>query len=429
MFKFPLDLQPLKESREILAWAKRASAAKKADSKVIDATIGVLKSKGEVLALPSVQKAMQEVMAEKGSHQYPGIFGHFGAPENQSALLHLAFGEGNLSALTQTERHLDIAPTIGGTYALFLAFKLACQKTILAGLPFWPNYDAIAEFAGRKVHSFPILEQIDQGYRLNSQALQTEIEKLVEQGEPVTLLLNDPCSNPAGLSLTEQDYSNIIATFKELEGRGITTSIILDPAYAAYDKQGLAGSSKSSLVRLLQELPNTIIHVAWSATKQYLEYNDRAGALFTWHPKGKALTDEQGNTFKSYMAGAIRGTLSQPPARTQKALLNLLNQGLLPQAEAERAEYVNMLQARAEEAVRAAKLHKVPLVTLPNGEHPGGFMAYTPIANAESLAEKLALQGAWVVPMNDQGLRIAISGLELEEIEPLYAQIGKLLNN
>ena len=126
---------------------------------------------------------------------------------------------------------------------------------------------------------------------------------------------------------TEQDYSNIIATFKSLEARGITTSIILDPAYAAYDKQGLAGSSKASLHACSRssQIPSS----TWLGQDQtILEYNDRAERFYLEHPKGKALTDEQEIPLL-YGWSHSCGTLSQPPARTQKALLNLATQGLL----------------------------------------------------------------------------------------------------
>ncbi len=419
MTSWPLNpqLQALKEFEGILGWAKRAGQAKRENPAVINATIGVLKSEGIVACLPTLQKKLIEITARPGTHEYPGLYGIWGEEANKEALLKLALSPKNAELALKLPRFIQSISTIGGTQAIFMAFCLVPQQTILTGWPFWLNYDNIARFAGKNLERFELLIQEGEGYRLNIPALIEASEKIIAQEKSLTLLLNDPSSNPAGLSLTPSDLQDLNRYLQSKTATGTPVTLIIDPAYTAYDPRGVEGSNRETLLNLLQENPEITVFYAWSATKQYLEYNNRSGALIAFQSHDYNL--------KEYMAGIIRGTISQPPSRTDRALLELVNDGQLEMLNAERAPFVAELKLRADLAVAEAQKLKIPLVTKPDGSHPGGFMAYTPLNNAAEIAEQLTQENIYVVPWEDHGLRIALSGLQMNEIQPLYSTLAR----
>ena len=423
------DTSPLRPDEGILAWGKMAGTAKAKDPKVVDATIGVLKKGGKTQYLPSYKKKLAEVVLRENTHDYPGIFGKLGEPENEEAVLSLAFGVSNVPAFKMLNRRLDIGPALGGTHAIVLAFKLASAQKILVGTPYWPNYKTLATYTNRELFTFELFKREGEGYALHLDSLKEAAEKLIETEPFLTLLLNDPGANPTGLSMNPEQYLSLSKYLNELTDRGVQVQVILDPAYAAYDPRGLEKATEDSLLLLLKNAPAVRVFCAWSATKQYLEYNDRTGALMLWQGEGEDWKDDSGAPVRNHIAGSIRGTISQPPSRGQITLLELFKEGKLKDLDAERAAHAVVLSERGALSIQLAKEAGLEVVCTPEGKHPGGFMTFLPMKNPEAMAFKLSEKGVYTAPIDEDGLRIAVSGVDLEEIPRIFETIQNVQSN
>lgn len=394
-------LNAMSETVGILAWAKRAIKAKSVNPNAINACLGVLMNEGQLAELPTVQKELQIETSKPGSHAYPGILGLFGEPEYFDSLCMLAFGSSNLDGINSLNRKVSVVPALGGTHGLLMAFRLV-SGPIFCSKPYWPNYDSIAQFVGKEVLDFDMTGSFEQ------QVSERKVEEF-------NLLINDPASNPSGESLSDTDYDTLIKCLNQLNSKGVKTTIIFDPAYMAYAKDGLDAAAKRTLLKLLKEAKETRILCAWSGTKHFLEYNDRSGALFAWG----AISEVE--PLKPYLMTAVRGSLSQVPSRTQKALLNIVEKTLSEQVDSERKILIDKLFECGEEAYRV--MSEIGLKHLGSQNYEGGFMLSIPVKNADMHAENLASKDFWVVPIDNAILRIALSSLQKKEVEPLLKAV------
>ena len=126
--------------------------------------------------------------------------------------------------------------TPGGTGAVCLSFALSRgeKSTLLVPTLGWPNYVGIAKGFGMDIHFYNLFnhESFDlEGIRKN-------LQDLFAHYEHISLLVNDPCQNPTGYSLSPEEWNELIGLFSLKENKG-KLDLIIDAAYIDFAPQQL----------------------------------------------------------------------------------------------------------------------------------------------------------------------------------------------
>jgi aromatic-amino-acid transaminase len=379
---------------------------------VIDGTLGVLlDDDGRLIMLPSVRRALAELPPEDWA-PYAPIAG-------ESAYLEAVRGQVFGGDLETAETVAAVA-TPGATGALKLAVDvfLDAGETALTTSHHWQPYADIAAQQQRRLATFDMFAAAGGGclgdQALNVEALDGALAGIISQQDRALLILNDPCHNPTGYSMTAADWAAVAAVV-EARARQAPVTVLLDAAYADYAAAGLS-LARGAFARLSGRV---VVAVAWSASKSLTAYGLRAGALLAIpaDPSGHrqlALRLQQaslagwGNCGRGAML-VVERLLREPE--------------LASAVTAERRGVIDMLDDRARRFRRAAQRHG-----LVHPRHDRGFFATVLVRQPERVAAALREQGAFVVP-GCGSLRIALSAVATNDVAPLMAAISRCVGD
>jgi aromatic-amino-acid transaminase len=246
--------------------------------------------------------------------------------------------------------------------------------------------------------------------RLNFDALDRKLgEVMAAQGRAV-LFVNDPCQNPTGYSMNQDDWRSMVDVIGRHASRG-PVAIVLDAAYAAYAKEGM-GTALRALESLLGR---ALVMVAWSASKTFTHYGLRVGALVVLHPDEK-----ERKRLESALGYACRGTWSNCNRGGMTAVTRLLREPALAEAVAsERKRLVALLDGRVAAFNELARPRR-----LRYPRYDGGFFVTIFVEDAPAAGAKMKEDGVFVVPLKG-ALRVALCSVAVPNIPRLVDSLEK----
>lgn len=388
----------------IFALNAEATARKARGEAVINGTLGALLDDGGKLAvLPSAARAVHEVPPAEWAAYAPIA----GTPPFLAAAIADVF---------PTREHLREASvavaTPGGTGALrhAIATFLEPRQRLLTTSFYWGPYATLADENERGLDTFPMFDA--QG-RFHVAGLDEALGRhLATQGRAL-VILNDPCQNPTGYSMTAQDWEGVAGVLERHAARG-PVAVVLDGAYCAYGPAGDLERPVAALERLAGRL---LVLVAWTASKTFTHYGLRVGALVALVP-GRAQREEVG----AALTFACRGTWSNCNRGGLVAVTRLLTDPALSAAvKAERAGLVQLLAGR----VAAFNTH-ARQAGLRYPAYDGGFFVTVLTPRAREAGEALRQRGTFVVPV-DGGLRLGICAVPAAQVPMLVEHLAAAL--
>ncbi len=392
---------------DILKIGALAKQAKKLDNEVINATIGTYLNDDKTI------NQVKEVVEALDNN----LINHLGYPEIRGTalfkegLLKWFFKDNYESIINNYE--VPFASTLGGTGALTLAFNLfleAGDKVLLPNI-MWGNYKLIAKKAALDYDTYQLFNQNN---KFNIDSLYEKILELSKTQEQILVIINDPCQNPTGYSLSDQEYEELITRLNQL-GTKINLTVLFDIAYLDYD------DNKNQMHRLFKQIINqknnfTNLFAA-SCSKVFGVYGLRIGALFS-------ITKDQdfAKDFITCLESQIRGTYSCPNGAGITTLAQLLISDKMDQLTKQVNE--NSLKLKQRTSYFITKLKESKLEYLP---YHNGFFVCLKVNNAYKLCETLKEHKVYVIPFNDDLIRIAVCSLNQEEIDRLVLILNKLI--
>jgi aromatic-amino-acid transaminase len=387
----------------IFALSKAAADRKAAGHDVVNATLGVLlDDEGRLAMLPSMTRALREVSPEQLSSYAPIA----GPPAFLEAVKRDVLG----TSMELLSRAVAVA-TPGGTGALRHAIVTFVDEgqSFLTTSHYWSPYQTIASEHGRQVQTFTMFR--DDG-SLHTAALDEALGAMLSKQGRATVILNDPCHNPTGYSMSEEDWKAVSAVLARHAATG-PVSLLLDIAYAAF--------SEGSLTRPLRALANLsdklLVGFAWSASKSFLAYGQRVGALVVIPPKKDDMAD-----LEASLVFSCRGTWSNCNHSGMSAVTRLLidpEQKRL--VDEERRKASSLLAARVAAWNDAAR----PL-GLRYPRYDGGFFVTVGSDDAPKHAAALRDRGMFVVPLGGS-LRVALCSVATSDVARLARSMAEVL--
>jgi aspartate/methionine/tyrosine aminotransferase len=382
-----------------------------------NATIGIATEDGAPMALPSVlthlqdissaeafsyappagQQALRERWREKMLAENPSLRGkRFGLPIVTSAITHGLSLTGDL--------FLDPGDT------LLLPDKL------------WGNYRLTFEVRqGASIATYPFYENGGFGVGAFEQALARESEGR----EKLLVLLNFP-NNPTGYMPTEAEGDAIVEALVRQAERGTKLIAVFDDAYfGLFYHLGGASMTESLFGRAANRHPNLLGVRLDGATKELFVWGLRCGFI-SFAPGNPDTADEVCEVLDAKVRGAVRSGVSNAPQLSQSLVAKALATASIAD---ERKQKQETLRARAE---RVFEVANAPRFRESWDVYPfnSGYFMCVETKGVEAEAVRLHLLGQYgigTIATGAHDLRIAFSCLSLDEVEPLFEELHKAI--
>jgi aspartate/tyrosine/aromatic aminotransferase len=237
-------------------------------------------------------------------------------------------------------------------------------------------------------------------------------EHVARQGRAL-LILNDPCQNPTGYSMTPGEWEAAAAILGR-HAEHAPVAVVLDAAYSAYGPQRGVQGPVSALEPIADR---ALVLVAWSASKSFTHYGLRVGALVALAPDSAERQD-----IGAALTYACRGTWSNCNRGGMTAVTRLLTDPVLrPAVDGERAGLIALLGERVaafNDAARRAGLR--------HPRYDGGFFTTVFAEDAFGAAERMRREGVYCVPI-EGALRLGLCSVAQRDVARLVESVARAI--
>lgn len=388
----------------IFALNAEANARRARGEAVVNATLGaLLDDTGALAVIPTAARVVREVASSEWAPYAPIA----GSPGFLKAVVDdIAGGRAPLAA-----RAAAVA-TPGGSGALrhAVANFLEPGQSLLTTSYYWGPYQTIADEHDRKVATFPMFR--DDG-AFDVAALDAAVARLAKEQGRVLLILNDPCHNPTGYSMSRADWKATVEALARHASQAPIT-VLLDAAYSAFGPERGIGGPIAALEPVFDRV---LVSVAWTASKTFTHYGLRVGALVAF-----ATGPGERDDLAASLTYACRGTWSNCNRGGMAAITRLLTDAdVRTAAESERAALVRLLDERVaafNAAARAAGL-RFP-------RYDGGFFVTVFAKDADAAARRMREEGVYVVPV-EGAVRLGLCAVRAQDVPRLVQSAARAL--
>lgn len=394
----------------ILTMNQDAIAAKKAGRDVLNGTIGMMLLDDGSLPVSSSMRKILAKHTEDEDLSYPSVAG---PKEFLTSATRWFF------ANTLNERFNDgeakCLGTMGGTGAVSASVKSSsCGKKALVLIPSycWPNYPAIADGYEVDHVSYDLFAK-NGSFGLES--ISSKIKDAKSKGyEAVTIIVNDPCHNPTGFSMSNEEWVSLVEILNEASS-SLSISLIADCAYIDFAPE----ESKNHIISTIKCLKSSIcVYLCMSFSKTFSFYGLRIGLLIVTSPDKELVALRYKNCIK-----AARATWSVPNHMAMDAIADALgNEETFMKIKSEVKANRDILFSRSAVFIKEAK--EVGLTYLP---YKAGFFVSIPCDDAVSVCQKLQGQDIFLAPVSTDCLRVALSSIPTSKVPGLALKIKKVL--
>lgn len=400
-----------KISDQVFATSQRAKAAMEKFGKeaVVNATLGSLYDENENLVVFDVVKDMYHNLPLT---EFTAYAPHFtGSNQYKESVKKAILGEGYREEYQ--EFHLAVIGTPGGTGAITSSVRnyLNYGDKLLLPKRMWGPYKAIARECGGSYDCYELFNEKG-GFHL--QSFEEKITALAKQQENVVVIINDPCQNPTGYKLTEEEWGKVMEILRKACDLA-NIILIKDIAYRDFDIQ------LYSERKILENLPSNFLCIyAFSLSKALGIYGMRVGAQMAISSNPELIEE-----FENAAAFSCRTTWSNI-SRGGMEMFSLIMQtpslhsSLLRQQE----QYRNLLEQRA--SIFMEEAERYGLEVFP---YQSGFFLTIPVGEkVKEVVEELEKKNIFTVVFDD-AIRIAICGIPTIKLVGLAKKIKRTIEN
>jgi len=399
------DKNPIVDT--VFTIVRKAVAAKEqyGAENVTDATLGSLYSEdGNLVAMESVFDPFDEVTpAEKAGY----ASGFMGNPDFRSLCTDWV--------LEGTEIHSSVVATPGGTGAVSLGIGefLETGETVLVPDIAWTSYAIMAKDKQLGCVQYNMFDEND---NFNLESIKTQVNALKGKQNRIVIVINDPCHNPTGYSMTDAEWAQLISFLNEV-GKTTPCIILNDIAYIDYSYD--LENSRAYMKNFEKISENVMVVIAFSCSKTLTSYGMRCGAAVIAAKDAESVRQAEIVFEKS--ARALWSNVNNG------AMHNFVNLIKNHKAEfmAEKEGYIKLLKARSDIFVKESADCNLPLYP-----YKEGFFITIKVDNSirEKYHEILMENNIFTVQVN-KGIRVAVCSLPVEKATGLAKRMKDILDS
>lgn len=390
----------------VFAVVEQAKAAKAqyGEEKVVDGVIGSLYTEeGQLATMQTFFQTLKE-LDNRNLAKYAVSF--VGNPDfRQDAINWVLDGNSNL--------YKEVIATPGGTGAVSISITdcLESGQTLIIPEIAWGSYALMAQMQNIEIAQYSLFEED----HFNLTSFKETCQQVMAKQDRLVVIINDPCHNPTGYSMSEDEWKAVIAFLNECSK---THSVVLinDIAYIDFSYQGRYAKHYFTCFDEISD--NVAVIVAFSISKSMTAYGLRCGAAIVL---GK--TPEAVNELKVVFEKSARATWSNINNGAMVAFAHLMEQNK-DAYNAERQGYVDLLKKRSELFLQQAQ--EVGLKYYPYKE---GFFVTLEMDNAtrDAFHQALINENIFTVKVN-KGIRVAICSMPIAKVDGLAPRMKAILD-
>ena len=401
------DLTPIVDT--VFSIVEKAKADKKANGpeNVVDATIGSLyDEEGKLVAYDTVFDHYDGI-AHRDKAAYAVSF--TGNPDYRDEVYKWVTYGNDLKLA-----HSVIA-TPGGSGAVSLGFTTFLDEGETAILPeiAWGSYKLMVHENNMNAVYYDNFD----GDHFNFASLKKAVDSVKDKQDRVVIVLNDPCQNPTGYSLSNDEWKQLVDYLNEV---GKTNSVILmnDIAYFDYSYRSMEETrSYMSYFNNLSE--NVMVEICFSCSKTLTSYGLRCGAAVVL-----AKNQADVRNVEIIMEKKARATWSNIPNAAMKNFVWAVTDGRDVFLK-EKKKYVDLIHERASLFISEAQA-----AGLPYYPYKEGFFVTLIIPDnkvRDAFHNALMEHHIYTVEVN-HGIRVAVCSLSVEKTKGLAARMKAILD-
>ena len=388
-----------------LALSGIAKKHKAEDKSVINATLGTLyDEQGKFYRMNAVDRLIKS-FDDDSFYQYSPSDG---GAEFSKACINWVFGD-ELSKLKDLEIKCVASP--GGTGAVNNGLYIASDpnETILLQDLYWSPYLKMADVNKLNVSNYQMIKD----NRFNLEGFIEKANEIVKKDSKLVTILNDPCNNPTGYTLSEEEFSALIEYLNSLN---VPCTVIYDIAYFDYYVKGMKEARKKFAL-MAKANENILFNIAFSASKTFSIYGLRLGAeIFVSNNKDtvkqafEVATCLARTRWSNVNRAAINLMIAidKDPLLKEEVINDINNASLILQKR------ISLFDKESKE---------VGLDIYPVS---GGFFACVNCEDGHALAERLKNDKIYVLPFS-KVIRVALCSIPCDEIKGLAKRIKDCL--
>ena len=398
------DVTPIVDTVFAIVAKAKEDKVKIGSDNVIDATIGSLYGEDEKLV------ALDEV------------FNHYDAIDHRVKAAYAASFTGNpdyrksvYEWVTQNANvklaHSVIAtPGGSGADSMSITTFLDEGETLIIPDVAWGSYSLMAHENNIPVVKYTMFD----GDHFNLQNVKDTVNEVLKKQDRIVMIINDPCHNPTGYSLTKEEWQELVAFMNEVSQK-VPFILIDDIAYIDYSYNLPESRKYMETWNTLSD--NAMIVVAFSCSKTLTSYGLRCGAAIILAQKEEAVREVE-----IIMEKKARATWSNIPNAAMANFVWLVNDDRENFLK-EKQKYIDLMKERSSIFLKEAK--EAGLEVYPYKE---GFFVTLRMADngrRERYHEALMKEHIYTVQVN-HGIRVAVCSLPVKKIYGLAAKMKKI---
>ncbi|WP_281513746.1 pyridoxal phosphate-dependent aminotransferase [Faecalibaculum rodentium] len=390
----------------VFAIVNKAKEAKKTygEDAVTDATIGSLYTEaGELAALDCVFDSLKNLDNKVLASYAAGFTGN---PDFRQKVIDWVL-DGN------SRLYKEVIATPGGTGAVAMTIQecLDPGQTVVLPEIAWGSYNLMAQMNNLEVAKYSLFD----GDRFNMDSFREVCTKTMEKQGKLVVVINDPCHNPTGYSMTREEWEEVIAF---LNGCSKKCPVVLlnDIAYIDFAFGQKEAKKYFSVFDDISD--NMAVVVAFSLSKSMTSYGMRCGAAILM-----AKNPEIVNQLKTVFEKDARATWSNVNNGAMVMFVDVLD-NRLEDYDAERQKYVALLKERSE--IFRNEADAAGLAYYPYRE---GFFVTLSMDNdlRDRYHEALMENNIFTVKVN-KGIRVAICSMPVAKVKGLAGHMKEILD-
>lgn len=401
-----VDTTPIEDT--VFAIVKKAKEAKAAvgEDNVVDATIGSLyDEEGKIVAFDSVFTPYNAIAKETKAAYASSFVGNDSF--RKQVYEWIVGGTGSKLA------HSVIA-TPGGTGAVAITLQeiLDENETVIFPEIAWGSYKLMASMDNLQVKTYSLFE----GDHFNIESLKQTCREVMKTQDKLLLVINDPCHNPTGYSLSMEEWKDVVSFLNEC-GKEVPVVLLNDIAYIDYSYD--LDHCRDYIKTFNDFSENVMAVIAFSCSKALTSYGLRCGAAILL-----AQTEEAVRSVEIVFEKAARATWSNIPNAAMDNFTYVTTTNYDAYMK-EKGYYVNLLKERSD--IFTIEADACGLSYYPYKE---GFFVTVKMNNndiRDKYHEKLMEQHIYTVKVN-KGIRVAVCSLSKDKCKGLAERMKVILD-
>lgn len=391
--------------------AQNADIASKIYGKenIINATLGIFYNEKEEMHTLDIVNMEYRQLPEKEIFNYSSSI--TGEESFKEAVKQYIFGK--TYSKNFNNNYIEVIATPGGSGAIFNTFSNYINPGEVVLLPnyMWGSYKLMAKEAGGGYQTYNLFNSKG---KFDIENFKISVLELAKIQKNIVIVLNDPCHNPTGYTLSSYEIKEIMDTLKK--ACDITNIILInDIAYMDFNIK------KNNLYRVLEDLPkNLLVIITFSMSKSFCCYGLRVGAQVAISSSKETI-----DAFSNASVYTCRSVWSNISKGGMVLFSNIvLNSKKYKRLLIEQENMKLLLKERAEIFLKEA--NEIALKYLP---YKSGFFVTIPFEKGreKEIEEKLKDSNIFAIII-EGGIRIALCSIPKYKIYNLALKIKQIID-